>query len=101
MKIIPTCPPVASLEKIGIENAKEFRKVAKEGFEKEYGHISHSVAGFLEKLNEIGDFCGVESLFPEKENIFYLNAGDTYTPTVCYDYFSHRLFVACWGDLVE
>lgn len=104
MTIIPTCPSVARLRSIGIENPEAFRKIAKAGFEynRNYdGHISHAVVGFLELLNTAGGFSGVESLYPAAENRWYLNAGDTYTATVFYDHYQDRLFISSLGDLAE
>ena len=55
-------------------------------------------------LDEIAETHGVEALWgagqywPEYE---YLNAGDTYAPTLIYKLESGRFFVGCWGDLVE
>lgn len=45
---------------------------------------------------------GVEYLGQHKRNgehVYYCNTGDTYTSTVMFS--GLRMFVACWGDLVE
>jgi hypothetical protein len=45
---------------------------------------------------------GVEYLGKYKPNgadVYYCNAGDTYTTTIVF--IGHRLIVSCWGDLVE
>lgn len=101
MKIIPTCPPVEKLNSIGIERAKDFRKAAKRGFERGSCHISHDVMDFMGILNEIGEYYGVESLYPELPNLFYLNIGDTYAPTIFYNTENNRLFVSSMGDVIE
>ena len=47
-------------------------------------------------------FHGVEYLGDHKRagvSVYYCNAGDAYAPTLCFT--GGRLFVACWGDLVE
>jgi hypothetical protein len=103
MTITPTCPTTERLRLAGVENPEAFRKLAKEGFEytRYDGHISHAVAAFLEPLNSIGGFSGVESLYPNAENLWYLNAGDTYTSTVFYDHYQDRFFISSLGDLAE
>lgn len=53
-------------------------------------------------VNHLGGFHGVESLGTHRRNgktVWYCNAGDTYAPTLCFN--GRRLFVACWGDLIE
>lgn len=100
MRVIPTCPPASKLAEIGIENAVEVRTFIKKGFEIGSGHISHYVNDFLSGVNSLAGYFGVESLYPEKGNIWYLNAGDTYAVTLCYNDKSERFFIACWGDLV-
>lgn len=95
MHIIPSCPSAACLRSIGCENPEAFRKAAKEGFHTEPGlHWSHSAAAFLETLNRIGNYSGVESLYPEKPHLFYLNAGDSYTPTVFFNWETDNLFIS-------
>jgi hypothetical protein len=45
---------------------------------------------------------GVEYLGQSKrtgEHVYYCNAGDTYAPTILFA--GMRMFVGCWGDLVE
>lgn len=53
----------------------------------------------LECLNELGGFHGVEAFKTRKDYCHYLNAGDTYTPTLIY--FNGHYRVACWGDIAE
>ena len=100
MKVIPSCPSVARLTSIGVDNPEQVHHRIKQGFEIGNGHISHSVADFLEEINSLSGHFGVESLYPERPEIWYLNAGDTYTTTLCYNHDSDRFFIACWGDLV-
>lgn len=33
--------------------------------------------------------------------ISYVNLGDTYKTTICYDHSKERLFLSSWGDIVE
>jgi hypothetical protein len=53
----------------------------------------------MECLNALGDFHGVEEFDTRKGLCMYLNAGDTYTPTLIYFDGSYR--VKCWGDIAE
>lgn len=53
----------------------------------------------MECLNALGNFHGVEGFDTRKGLCMYLNAGDTYTPTLIYFDGSYR--VACWGDVAE
>tara|TARA_R110000868_G_scaffold30712_4_gene113280 strand:+ start:6785 stop:7123 length:339 start_codon:yes stop_codon:yes gene_type:complete len=53
----------------------------------------------MECLNDLGDFDGVEGFETIKGECLYLNAGDTYTPTLVRFNCAYR--VACWGDVAE
>ena len=53
----------------------------------------------MECLNELGDFSGVEWFDTKKGGCMYLNAGDTYTPTLVRHNGVYR--VASWGDIAE
>lgn len=95
MHIIPSCPSVARLRSVGCENPEAFRKRAKEGFHTIPGeHWSHAAAAFLDELNRIGNYHGVESFYPEKPHLFYLNAGDSYTPTVVFNWETDNLYIS-------
>jgi len=50
-------------------------------------------------LNDLGGFYGVECFDTDKGPCMYLNAGDTYTPTLVRFNDSYR--VVCWGDIAE
>lgn len=50
-------------------------------------------------LNALGGFHGVEAFDTKKGVCWYLNAGDTYTPTLVRFMGSYR--VTCWGDIAE
>jgi len=50
-------------------------------------------------LNAIGGTFGVEVFDTRAGTCWYLNAGDTYTPTLLF--FRGRYRVACWGDIAE
>lgn len=53
----------------------------------------------MECLNALGGFYGVECFDTRKGLCMYLNAGDTYTPTLIR--FNGAYRVACWGDIAE
>ena len=53
----------------------------------------------MECLNALGNFHGVESFDTKTGHCTYLNAGDTYTPTLLY--FNGHYRVATWGDIAE
>ena len=53
----------------------------------------------MECLNELGDFSGVEWFDTKQGGCMYLNAGDTYTPTLVRHNGVYR--VASWGDIAE
>lgn len=53
-------------------------------------------------IDKILQTYGVEYLGQHKrtgEHIYYCNSGDTYAPTIMFS--GLRMFVSCWGDLVE
>jgi len=53
----------------------------------------------MECLNALGNFYGVEGLDTKKGECLYLNAGDTYTPTLVR--FNGVYRIATWGDIAE
>lgn len=58
-------------------------------------------------MDSILDTFGVEYIpsaddtYNRTEGLDYLNTGDTYTPTVIYDYGKGRWMITSWGDIVE
>jgi len=56
----------------------------------------------LERADEILGF-GREYLTPSDggNGVDYVNTGDTYTPTLMFDYEKSRFLLGSWGDLVE
>lgn len=72
-------------------------------------HYSHKIAAILEACNTIGEFAGVEYIADKRDQdnyidaygLSYLNAGDTYTPTLIYDHAAGRYFVTSIGDILE
>ena len=66
----------------------------------------------LAALNELLETFGVETIHPEGDEMFtdvwceYLNAGDTYTTTLCYlrrgfGRDGGEFILSCWGDELE
>jgi len=53
----------------------------------------------MECLNALGMFYGVEGFDTKRGECLYLNAGDTYTPTLVR--FNGAYRIACWGDIAE
>ncbi len=53
----------------------------------------------MECLNDLGNFDGVEYFETNKGGCMYLNAGDTYTPTLVRHNGAYR--VCSWGDIAE
>ena len=55
------------------------------------------------RVLEVADFLkgthGVEDLYPDHPNFYYVNTGDTYNSTLCHD--GKRFFVGSWGDWIE
>jgi hypothetical protein len=64
----------------------------------------------MEKANEILDGHGVEAAQGEGSNLgkywrdtilVYVNLGDTYDTTICYDPDEEEFIVGSWGDFIE
>jgi hypothetical protein len=51
----------------------------------------------MECLNALGHFYGVEGFDTKRGECMYLNAGDTYTPTLVR--FNGAYRIASWGDI--
>lgn len=81
------------------EDAKEIRKILE--------RWCHRPEKMLEKVNAFVGACGVEYLASADNDpytgtgVHYVNMGDTYIPTLCYDALTDRIFISCWGDIVE
>lgn len=55
----------------------------------------------LLELDELLETHGVEYIPGIKEEISYLNAGDTYEPTIMYSRDENKYFISDWGTIVE
>jgi hypothetical protein len=80
------------------ERAKELVRVCLEGFERQSGHVSHSYAAHLEKIDKVLGNFGVDG-FCEPVDVMYSNTGDSYSMTVMY--YRDRLYIGCLGDIAE
>ena len=90
---------------ISVQEAKWIKDII-ESFElgeyNQLGHWSHAVSECMGDISRAGGFYGEESLYPDIPDIFYCNAGDTYTNTVVYDNRrKHPFFIATIGDVIE
>ena len=97
-------PSIARLQsqlQVSPENAPKLKRLLKRGPENIPGqHPSHAIAAWLRECEAFieGTF-GPESCYPEKEWLWYLNAGDTYATTLIYDNRRQgKVRIACWGD---
>jgi len=61
-----------------------------------------------EAINEVLGGYGIEAIRDNQWSSYhcdiglvYVNMGDTYTPTVCYDTRKDKWFLSSWGDVVE
>jgi len=90
----PTVARLASALNTDEETALKIRAYVKEGYRATpRQHPSHDAVEFMEGLNKITEFHGVESLFPKRPGIEYLNAGDSYTATLAFNYRTGNLFI--------
>ncbi len=61
----------------------------------------------LKKLNPVLEGCGIEYIADVEDDqhsahgLEYVNMGDPYVSTFIYDRRTERLFISCWGDVVE
>jgi hypothetical protein len=85
------CPSVENLKTLKIpgERAKAIRAACEKG--------NYMVA--LRLANDAMDGHGVENLYPEFPNFYYVNIGDTYDRTFYYN--GNTMQIGSWGDFVE
>jgi len=84
------------------------------GFVRETGHISHSRAAHLERIDKLLGNYGVEGILLGEDgqdvsgtcdpsqvahDVQYSNAGDTYAMTIMY--YNGKLLIGDWGSIVE
>ena len=77
------------------------KTIKREDFVEGREHKSFSTTRYMEELNKLIKSYGVESLYPDWPEWFYLNFGDTYDTTFLYNYKTDTLYIGDWGSLVE
>lgn len=63
-----------------------------------------SVTPALDTISQLIGGYGTEFIVPRnsaRAHLAYINMGDTYDATVCFDYRRQRFFIGSWGDWVE
>jgi hypothetical protein len=61
----------------------------------------------LRRVNNFLGLHGKEYIASRQDDMFnalgisYVNTGDSYANTLCYDHKSGRIFISSWGDIVE
>ena len=55
----------------------------------------------MEELNKLAEFHGTESLYPQREEIYYLNAGDIYAATLIFNAFTGTVRIGDIGSVIE
>jgi hypothetical protein len=77
--------------------------------ETERCHCSHTASAVMmeaqKRFSDLGTF-GVEGFCFEPDDmrtggLSYLNTGDTYELTICFNSDSRRFFLSSWGDIAE
>jgi hypothetical protein len=67
----------------------------------------HRPLTLLQRVNKFLGAHGVEYIADRRDDqhdvygIEYINMGDSYIPTLCYDRDKDRIFISSWGDIVE
>lgn len=94
--------------KLGALKAKQLFDALKGAFEEDAPE--DAVDDAMEEVNKILDGHGVEAVNGEGVHIdkywrdtilLYVNLGDTYDTTVCYDTEEETFFIGSWGDFLE
>lgn len=100
-----TCPPASKLAadlNLDEDTASRIRAKIKAGYRVERGtHWSHAATAWMEEISKLGDFSGVESLYPEFPHIMYCNAGDSYASTLIFNHQTEQVRIGCIGDILE
>lgn len=81
--------------------SRDIRTVIERVHQLHHGHLESRRYGRQLAVDVLGEFHGVEYLGKNRhgQDVDYLNAGDTYTPTLIF--VGDRMFISCWGQLVE
>jgi hypothetical protein len=62
-------------------------------------HTSFAKREYMQYVNNVIKGSGVDSLYPDLPDIWYVNMGDTYATTVILK--DDKLYIGTWGDVVE
>lgn len=90
----PAVPRLVSALNTDEDTAKRIRSYVKAGYERTpHQHPSHDATAFMEGLAKVAEFHGVESLYPARPEIEYLNAGDSYSATLAFNYRTGNVFI--------
>lgn len=90
----PTAARLVAALNTSEETAKAIRAYVKEGYRATpHQHPSFDATEFMEGLNKVAEFHGVESLYPKRPGIEYLNAGDSYAATLAFNYYTGNVFI--------
>lgn len=111
MRTIPTCISTHRLETaldLDYATALAVRCAMRKGYgEPGLAHWSFALHEYVERVADIAGL-GVGSLYGETlrdgrcgDNVFFVDVGDPYKPTLIFNYGSDRWTVGCWGDLVD
>jgi hypothetical protein len=90
---------VRDLQPDCVEDARKIRRIM--------NAFAHNPRRMLARVNEFMGAHGVEYIQDRLDEcnqsygIEYINQGDSYIPTLCWDRSSGRIFISCWGDIVE
>ena len=97
--------------RIHIEHAKELKKLMQgTHFPKNYSPNDTQVDATMKYANKVMDGYGVEAVRDENiwvdrywqnTGLLYVNKGDTYITTLCYDTDKDIYFIGSWGDWAE
>lgn len=64
-------------------------------------HTAAIATAWMEEISKLGDFSGVESLYPDLPHILYCNAGDSYASTLIFNHQTEQVRIGCIGDILE
>jgi hypothetical protein len=79
----PTIKSLMTRLRLDKTQAMRVRHLLLVGIYYEGDHYSHSIMRYLENIARNASYLnGVESLYPDRPHIFYVNAGDSYADTL-------------------
>lgn len=66
-----------------------------------YYDVKLTVLNAVARLHGVEYIAHVKDTIRENFGISYLNTGDSYCSTICYDHGRDRWSLSCWADFVE